>query len=173
MQQVSDRGGRGGRAGPQSGGRGQGAGGRGGGDRAVGRGAGISGASRSTNPPRLTAVQPAQSIQAAVPAAIAEQSDAPTPVTLPSATSAPTAPPASSGSTGWGSGGKTLAEKLKQAEIQKLAPSTLPELSNSDRSGVSRRLYFNLPLRCDKSITYTDQYLVHTAGCSQRRTGYA
>ena len=139
MQQVSDRGGRGGRAGPQSGGRGQGAGGRGGGDRAVGRGAGISGAGRNTNPPRLTAVQSAQSNQSAAPAAISDQSDAPTPVTMPPTSSAATALPASSGSSGWGSGGKTLAEKLKQAEIQKLAPP-VPELSNLDRSGVSLHL---------------------------------
>ena len=33
-----------------------------------------------------------------------------------------TAPVASTGSCGWGSGGTTLAEKLKQAEILKLNP---------------------------------------------------
>ena len=135
MQQVSDRGGRGGRAGQQSGGRGQGAGGRGGGDRVVGRGAGISGTGRNTNPPRPAAVQPAQGNQSAAPAVITDQSDPPTPVTIPVASSV--APPASTGSTGWGSGGKTLAEKLKQAEIQKLAPLALPEVSASDRNGVS------------------------------------
>ena len=138
MQHVSDRGGRGGRAGQQSGGRGQGAGGRGGGDRVVGRGAGISGTGRNTNPPRPAAVQPAQGSQSTAPAVIPDQSDAPTPVTVPVASSvAPTAPPASTGSTGWGSGGKTLAEKLKLAEIQKLAPSVPPEVSASDRNGVS------------------------------------
>ena len=145
MQQVADRGGRGGRAGPQSGGRGQGAGGRGGGDRVVGRGAGISGTGRNTNPPKPSAVQSAQGSQAAAPAVTPDQLDAPTPVTMPLASSVPpTAPPASTGSTGWGSGGKTLAEKLKQAEIQKLAPPAVPEASASDRSGVSISSNFNL-----------------------------
>jgi hypothetical protein len=144
VQQVADRGGRGGRAGPQSGGRGQGAGGRGGGDRAVGRGAGISGAGRNTNPPRLTAVQSAQSSQSAAPAAVPDQSDSPTPAAVPVASSAPTAPTTSTGSSGWGSGGKTLAEKLKQAEIQKLAPPAQPEISNLDRSGVSLYAYSNI-----------------------------
>jgi hypothetical protein len=147
VQQVADRGGRGGRAGPQSGGRGQGAGGRGGGDRSVGRGAGISGAGRSTNPPRLTAVQSAQSSQSAAPAAVPDQSDSPTPAAVPGASSAPTAPTTSTGSTGWGSGGKTLAEKLKQAEIQKLAPQAQPEISNLDRSGVSLHAYSNISSR--------------------------
>lgn len=149
MQQVADRGGRGGRAGPQSGGRGQGAGGRGGGggDRAVGRGAGISGAGRNTNPPRLTAAQSAQSSQSAAPAAVPDQSDSPTPATVPAASSAPAAPTTSTGSTGWGSGGKTLAEKLKQAEIQKLAPPAQPEISNIDRTGVSLHVYSNISSR--------------------------
>lgn len=41
-------------------------------------------------------------------------------------TSAPTATAVSGGSSGWGSGGTTLAEKLKQAEIQKLLPPPAP-----------------------------------------------
>lgn len=114
--QGNDRGGRGGRGRsmPPAGGRGQGSGGRG--DRVSGRGAGApSGRGASTSRPAAPAAPLQNQTPAQQPVAVPEQA-APVPT-----------PAASNGGTGWGWGGPTsLAEKLKQAEIQKLLPPPAP-----------------------------------------------
>lgn len=103
---------------PPSGGRGQGAGGRG--ERVSGRGLGASQGRGSS------ATRPAAA------AATATVAPAPTPATQPVATVTPVVEPPlsnsapSNGASGWGWGGTTLAQKLKQAEIQKLLPTPVP-----------------------------------------------
>lgn len=118
---AADRGGRGGRAG----GRGQGAGGRGAGDRGSGRGSGSSGAGRGPSVSRSTAPSSTGS-QSTLRSSPSDQIAAVTPALV--ATPPPQAAPTSFvGSSGWGSGGTTLAEKLKLAEIQKLLPPPAPQ----------------------------------------------
>ena len=105
---------------PPSGGRGQGAGGRG--DRVLGRGAGATtGRGASTTRPVAPAASSSQTTAPHQPPAVAatEQPVVSAPVTV-------TAPAPSNGGSGWGWGGTTLAEKLKQAEIQKLLPPPVP-----------------------------------------------
>lgn len=98
---------------PPAGGRGQGSGGRG--DRVSGRGAGApSGRGASTSRPAAPAAPIQNQTPAQQPVAVPEQ-----------AAPAPT-PAASNGATGWRWGGPTLAEKLKQAEIQKHLPPPAP-----------------------------------------------
>jgi hypothetical protein len=99
---------------PPAGGRGQGSGGRG--DRVSGRGAGApSGRGSSTSRP------------AAPAAPVQNQTPAQQPVAVPEQVAPASTPAASNGATGWGWGGPTsLAEKLKQAEIQKLLPPPAP-----------------------------------------------
>lgn len=122
--QGDSRGGRGGRGRnmPPSGGRGQGAGGRG--DRVSGRGAGASagrGAS-TTRPVALAASSSQTTAPHQTPAVTAtEQPVVSAPVAVPVAAPAP-----SNGGSGWGWGGTTLAQKLKQAEIQKNLPPPAP-----------------------------------------------
>lgn len=105
---------------PPSGGRGQGAGGRG--DRVSGRGGGAPATGRGSSTARPVAAA-ASSSQTQAPAyqppavTTAEQPAVPAAVTV-------TAP--SNGGSGWGWGGTTLAEKLKQAEIQKHLPPPAP-----------------------------------------------
>ena len=111
---------------PPSGGRGQGAGGRG--ERVSGRGLGASqGRGSSAARPAAAAIAPAPTpaVQpAAVVAPVTEQ---------PTSNSAPT-----NGASGWGWGGTTLAQKLKQAEIQKLLPTPVPvpEILVEEVSGI-------------------------------------
>lgn len=101
---------------PPSGGRGQGSGGRG--ERVSGRGLGASqgrGSSAARPAAATVTIAPAptpaiQPVAAVTP--VAEQ---------PLSNSAP-----SNGASGWGWGGTTLAQKLKQAEIQKLLPTPVP-----------------------------------------------
>ena len=99
---------------PPSGGRGQGSGGRG--ERVSGRGLGASQGRGSS------AARPAAALVALVPTQAVQPAAATTPVTeQPSSNSAP-----SNGASGWGWGGTTLAQKLKQAEIQKSLPAPVP-----------------------------------------------
>ena len=133
-----DRGGRGGRGGSQSGGRGQGAGGRGAGDRGIGRGLGASSAGRGASAPRSAAPAPQLNHQSTARAALPEQSAVTGSVAPLAVSAAPSAPIVSGGSSGWGSGGTTLAEKLKQAEIQKLAPRPAAQQEIVEESEVTR-----------------------------------
>ena len=99
---------------PPAGGRGQGSGGRG--DRVSGRGAGPPpGRGSSISRPAAPAAPVQNQSPAQQSVAVSEQvAPAPTPA-------------ASNGATGWGWGGPTsLAEKLKQAEIQKHLPPPAP-----------------------------------------------
>ena len=86
------------------------------GERVTGRGLGaLQGRGSSAARPAAAAVTPAPTPAVQPAAAVA-------PVTeQPSSNSAP-----SNGASGWGWGGTTLAQKLKQAEIQKLLPTPVP-----------------------------------------------
>ena len=154
MQDVisaqQDRGGRGGRGGSQSGGRGQGAGGRGAGDRGIGRGPGAPSAGRGASVPRSAAAAPQQSHQSTARVPVTEQSAVTASAAPLAVSAAPSAPISSGGSSGWGSGGTTLAEKLKQAEIQKLSPPVVIHQEVVEESEVTSRLHLfhDEPLPC-------------------------